>query len=89
MSIIEALASSLPVIVSQNVANYREIEEDYSGLIVETSVSAIHKLLLKIETDKIDNELLVKNAQKAAKQRYDISVIAQQMKKNYERIINE
>lgn len=89
MSIIESLASSLPVIVSRNVANYREIEEDQCGLLVETEIDSMVKLLIKIENRKTKNQFYVNNSENSAYKRYDIGIVAKQIKENYNRILNE
>lgn len=89
MSIIESLSSSLPVIVSKNVANFREIDEDNCGFIVNTNLNDIKNLLFKIENDKIDLNSFSKNAKLSAIKRYEISKVAKKMKKNYLKIINE
>lgn len=89
MSIIESLASSLPVIVSKNVANYREIEEDKCGLIVETKVASITKSLLKLENSKTENKFYANNSEISAIKRYDIKIVAKNIKENYTRILNE
>lgn len=89
MSIIESLASSLPVIVSKNVANYREIEEDKCGFLVESKVDSMINLLVKIENSKTKNEFYTNNSEISAKKRYDIRIVAKQIKENYNRILNE
>ena len=89
MSIIESLASSLPVIVSKNVANFREIEKDQCGFIVQITKEKIEELLIKIENNKFENEFYANNSEISAKRRHDIKVVAKQMKKNYFRILNE
>jgi glycosyltransferase involved in cell wall biosynthesis len=89
MSIIESLASSLPVIVSKNVANYREIEKDKCGLLVETKVDSMINLLVKIENSKTKNEFYTNNSEISANKRYDIRIVAKQIKENYNRILNE
>ena len=82
MSIIESLASSLPVIVSKNVANYREIEEDKCGLVVETKVAQITKSLLKLENSKTENKLYANNSEISAIKRYDIKIVAKNIKES-------
>jgi glycosyltransferase involved in cell wall biosynthesis len=89
MSIIESLASSLPVIVSRNVANYREIEEDNCGLLVDTELDAMVNLLVEVENSKSKNEIYANNSDISAKKRYDIRIVAESMKANYNRILNE
>ena len=89
MSIIESLASSLPVIVSKNVANYREIQEDKCGLIVETKVESMTKLLLKLENSNTESQFYVNNSKISAIKRYDIKIVAKHIKENYNRILNE
>ncbi|MEM2175137.1 MAG: glycosyltransferase [Candidatus Micrarchaeia archaeon] len=87
MSVIEALASSLPVIISNRAANYREIEEDKAGIVINPTVEDITKALKTI----IENEAFLKqisiNARKSAEKRYDINKVADLMIKAYEDVL--
>lgn len=89
MSIIESLASSLPVIVSKNVANYRELLNDSSGIIVKTNTNSISKELIKIEEGYTSKSLLSKNALLSAKKRYNIEAVAKEILANYYNIIKD
>lgn len=89
MSIIESLASSLPVIVSKNVANYRELLNDSSGIIVKTNTNSISKELIKIEKGYTSKSLLSKNAELSAHKRYKIETVAEEILANYYNIIKD
>jgi glycosyltransferase involved in cell wall biosynthesis len=89
MSIIEALASSLPVIVSKNVANYKEIEKDGCGIVVGTTTIEIKNILSSIESGAINIHQMTENAKLSANNRYDISLVGKRMKENYLRILSE
>jgi len=86
MALIEALSCSLPVLVSKNVANYREIEEDSAGIIVEPNVQSIKSALHSI-TERPENlGALSQNALRSARTRHSISNVANLMIKAYQNI---
>lgn len=87
MSVIEAQASSLPVLVSNRVANYKEIEQDRAGIVIEPTKEEITRALLNIfKSPKMLKELS-HNARKSAEKRYDINKVAELMIKAYEDVL--
>ncbi len=87
MTLVEALSSSLPVLISNRVANYKEIEEDKAGIVVNPTVEEITNAFKKI----FGNPELLKqmsiNARKSAEKRYDIDKVADLMIKAYEDVL--
>lgn len=87
MSLTEAMAASLPVLISNRVANWVEIEEDGAGLVINPSLKEVEQALLKI---CLSPELLLtlsRQARLAAENRYDIRITAGLMAKAYEDVI--
>jgi glycosyltransferase involved in cell wall biosynthesis len=87
MSIIEALASSLPVLVSNRVANYKEIEQDKAGIVIEPTKEKITEALINIFKNPDILKQLSQNARKSAEKRYDINKVADLMIKAYEDVL--
>jgi glycosyltransferase involved in cell wall biosynthesis len=87
MSIIEALASSLPVLVSNRVANYHEIEEDKAGIVVAPDQHSITEAIKNIFTSDEYLKRLSINARRSAEKRYDIRKVASLMIKAYEDVL--
>lgn len=87
MTSIEAMACSLPVLASNRVANFREIEQDQAGLIVEPNTSSIVSALNSILEERQLLNRLAENAVRSAINRYDIDQVASLMLTAYEDIL--
>lgn len=87
MAINEALATSLPVLISNRVANHREIEKDRAGIIVEPEQTSVTKALKMIMSSPSILKNLSLNARKSAENRYDINKVASLMIKAYEDVL--
>jgi glycosyltransferase involved in cell wall biosynthesis len=78
----ESLACSLPVLISNKVNIWREIEADGAGLVEEDTVEGAEQLM--VNWLKLDNESRKKMAQQAAdtfEQRFTISAMAESITK--------
>ncbi len=88
MAVTEAMAMSLPVVISNRVANYKEVELDDAGVIVEPVLSSVRKALLDL---CVHNRELFKekaiNARKSVEKRYDMDKVAGLMIKVYEDVL--
>jgi len=87
MALTEAMAASLPLLISNRVANYYEIEVDRAGLVTEPEAEAVEKALVEFCSKP---ELLAElslNACKSAEKRYDISKVASLMITAYEDVL--
>ena len=87
MAIIEALASSLPVLVTKHVANWSEIKDDDAGLVVEPRVENIVDVLRQILDGSITIERMKRNAYRSALKRYDLAKVGKMMIRAYEDIL--
>ncbi|MBC7361365.1 MAG: glycosyltransferase [Candidatus Aminicenantes bacterium] len=88
MSLTEAMAASLPLLISNRVANYREIEADRAGLVTEPKTESVEKALVRICQEPALLDELSENARRSAEKRYDIEAVASLMIKAYEDIIS-
>jgi len=87
MVVVEAMACGLPVLISNNVGIWREVEADKAGFVIKQNVNEIADVL-KICIE--DPELLAQlsqNARKSAEKRYDINKVADLMIKAYEDVL--
>ena len=87
MAILEAMSSSLPVVISKGVANWMEIQSDSAGLIVDSSLSSVQEELLKICVNPGLLRDLSQNARRSVETRYDINKVARLMIKAYEDVL--
>jgi glycosyltransferase involved in cell wall biosynthesis len=86
MSVIEAMACGIPVIISEKVGLSNEIRKNKAGLVVETNEESLYKGIKTL----LDNENLrkecVENANKLV-ENYDINKVAEKMIEIYEKIV--
>ncbi|MEM5831157.1 MAG: glycosyltransferase [Candidatus Aenigmatarchaeota archaeon] len=87
MAAIEAMCASLPLLVSNRVANWHEIEEDKAGVIVNPNFAEVCEALLRLCLNPELIKRLSINARKSAEKRYDINKVADLMIKAYEDVL--
>ncbi|MFX0132363.1 MAG: glycosyltransferase [Candidatus Hodarchaeota archaeon] len=87
MTIIEAMASSLPVLISNRVANYYEVDIDKAGIVVQPYFESVREALIKIFTKPYLLKEMSQNARISTVKRYRIEKVASLMIKAYEDIL--
>ncbi|MDH7492414.1 MAG: glycosyltransferase [Candidatus Saccharicenans sp.] len=88
LALTEAMAASLPVIISKNVANCYEIAQDRAGLVIEPSAREVERALLKICLDPEPYSAMAERARAAAQKRYDIRLVARLMIRAYQDVLS-
>jgi len=87
MAIIEALATGLPVFVSNRVANYKEIEKDNAGIVVDPYYESVKESLMQVCKRPERVKQLSQNARRSAENRYEINKVVSLMIKAYEEVL--
>lgn len=86
MTLIEAMARSTPVIVSDRVGNAPAIREWDAGEVVEASSGAVADAVARLEPERI--ETLSAKAWEMARNVYDVSAVAERMERAYENVLS-
>ncbi|AEB09503.1 glycosyltransferase [Desulfobacca acetoxidans] len=86
-AVVEAMLAGVPVLVSEHVGICREVQADGAGLVVPLKVEAIAQGLKQMLSDPARLKAMGQAAAAAARRRYDIDIVAQQMATAYEDIL--
>ena len=74
ISVVEALAVSVPVLISNRVNIWREIEADRAGYVESDDLAGTTRLLQRwIDTAPAEREMIRQNAQRCFEQRFEIN----------------
>ncbi len=83
VAIIEAMACGVPVVISNKVGLYKEVERNNAGIVVDTEVESVYKgIQLLLESESLRNELSA-NGLIFVRENYDIDKVADKMIKLY------
>lgn len=88
ISVVEAMASGVPILISKNVGLSDDIEKNEAGITFNLDINSIRKSIEKIKNNgKILK--MKKNGLKLVQEKYNWKKIAREQVKIYERIINK
>ncbi|MBI4775734.1 MAG: glycosyltransferase [Deltaproteobacteria bacterium] len=87
MSVIEALAASLPVLISRNAANASDVVKDGAGQAIDLTAESIASALLPLVFSGERIAELSYNARRSALARYDINKVADLMARAYRDVL--
>ena len=87
MVVIEAMACKCPVIISNRVGIYREVQQAEAGIIIEPAVSDIVKAIKLLIDNKELRKRISEDGYKLVKNQYDIDKVAENMIEVYENIV--
>jgi len=87
MSLTESMFASLPLLISNRIANWHEVAEDKAGIIVEPNFQSVCDALLKVCVNPELLKQLSINARKSAEKRYDINKVTDLMIMAYEDVL--
>jgi glycosyltransferase involved in cell wall biosynthesis len=89
IAVVEALASGLPVVISNKVGLHREVARESAGIVVDTNWESICKGITLLLDDSGLREKICSRAKKMAEKFYDIGIIADRMLAVYRHILDE
>jgi glycosyltransferase involved in cell wall biosynthesis len=87
MSVVEAMACGCPVVISDKVGIYKEVEDNNAGVIVKTDAESVEEGILKLLNDDKLRETISLNGKAMVEKFYDIDKVADQMREQYELIV--
>lgn len=83
MAVVEAMACRLPVIISNKVGIYKEVEQNKAGVVIDTNAPDLYRAIkILLENHDLREELKV-NAGKLVKENYDIDMVVEKMLRIY------
>lgn len=89
MTVVEAMACGCPVVISDQVNIWREVQEEGAGLVVGLDPAQIADAICRILWDKEGAGEMGRRGRLAAERRYSWSKIVEQMTDVYRRLIAE
>lgn len=86
MVAVEAMACGIPVIISNKVGIYKEVERNKAGIIIDTNSKSLYQgIKLLLEDSELRKEIAM-NGRRLAKDYYDIDKVADKMTEAYRQI---
>ena len=89
MTVVEAMACACPVVISDQVKIWHEVQEDGAGLVVSLSPRRIADAVCRVLSNKEEADAMGARGRMAAKLRYAWPIIVNRMTQIYRQIIEE
>jgi len=89
MTVVEAMACGCPVVISDQVNIWREIQEEGAGLVVGLNPAQIANAICRVLADKEASGEMGKRGRMAAERRYAWPRIVEQLTQVYRKVIEE
>jgi glycosyltransferase involved in cell wall biosynthesis len=87
MAVIEAMACGVPVVISNNVGIYRDVEGYRAGIVAENDPKSLCEGIRILLDNETLREEIARNGNRLVRDRYDINKVAEMMIKAYEEIL--
>lgn len=88
MSVIEAMACGLPVIISKHVGIFNEIINNEAGIVVNNNLEKITESVIKLSENLELRKKMNENAKLFINKNYDINKISHSMSGVFEKIVS-
>jgi glycosyltransferase involved in cell wall biosynthesis len=79
MSVVEAMASSLPVVISDKVGIYNDVKDNNAGIIVKANAESVYDGVLKLLRDDGLRKEIAQNGRALVREYFDINKAADKM----------
>jgi glycosyltransferase involved in cell wall biosynthesis len=89
LAVVEAMASGLPVVISNRVNIWREVAGAHAGIVVNCDAVALADGLVALLDDSELRRTMGENGRRLVKQRYDWRIAADQMLRVYREILSK
>ncbi len=89
MAVIEAMASGLPVIISDQVGIYKEVAESKAGRVIETDAEQLAEAMANLLDNPDTCKEMGENGLKLVKEQYSLGKVAKRMVNMYEKVLAE
>lgn len=89
MTVVEAMACGCPVVISDQVNIWREVQEAGAGIVTRLAPSEIAEAILRILGNRLLGTEMGMRGRVAAKERYSWPRIVEQMPQVYRKLIKE
>jgi len=87
MTVVEAMACGLPVVISNKVGIYKEIERNKAGIVIDMNAQNLYQgIKLILENPNLREEIAI-NGRKLVEEYYDIDKVADKMIAAYQEIL--
>jgi glycosyltransferase involved in cell wall biosynthesis len=87
ISLVEALASGCPVVLSDQVGIHREITHAGAGLVTPCRVEELAKAILNVLTDAALRRRMSENGVRLAKQQFSLEAVSRKLVESYAAVI--
>jgi len=88
IAVVEAMASGLPVVISNKINIWREVAEARAGLVVNCDVHEISNALLTLLVDPIRGKEMGKRGRRLVEKRFTWETVGEQMVQVYRQILS-
>ena len=89
MAVIEAMACGVPVIISNKVGIYKEIDENKAGIVVDVTPESLYNGIKSLLSDEGLKKETAMRGKRFVENYYNINRVADMMIKAYEEILNK
>lgn len=88
MSVVEAMACEVPVIISDKVGISSDIKKNNAGIVVNNSINQVNEAVLSINNDESKKMIMIKNAKQFIQNNYDINDISKKMLIQFQQLLD-
>ncbi|MBK5940036.1 glycosyltransferase [Halochromatium roseum] len=89
MTVVEAMACELPVVISRNVNIHREVAEEGAGLVTDCDADDVASAILELLNDSERRKRMGVSGRQASHRRYTWPSIVEKLSQEYRRLIDD